>query len=178
MNAKIVLFSVMASVIFLYGCSKEFLEPDGFDFIISESGEVTTSTEEVSWKEFSKKVDGHGWKQQKSLEILDDGTTKAPDIVAGIGYYNFYFKNTDITVFNMSFHYSKDTRPIKFEDSSFFVYDKIPVKVLKVSWNHFSFIIPLYFRDVNRDRILEPVYGYVVYEKMSSSELKDLFNRE
>ena len=78
----------------------------------------------------------------------------------------------------MSFHYSKDTRPIKFEDSSFFVYDKIPVKVLKVSWNHFSCIMPLYFRDVNRDRILEPVYGYVVYEKMSYSELKDLFNRE
>ncbi len=160
--------SLVAAAWLFSGCSEELLSPDGIEFTLSESGNVTTNAEEVSLNDFSSKLIGHGWAPMTIKLILDDGSLGSLPTMTGGGYFACFIDKYDLTwfcIFPLS--KTKASYPYTFENSSI-NYGPFPaIRVLSVSKNQFSCIQN--YGILNR----KEMWCYVVYKRMSDAELEE-----
>ena len=174
------LSTALMPIFVLSGCS-EFLDPDGVDFDLTDSGKVISSSE-VSLKKFNSNVVGYGWKCVDFRDIKNDGSLLSHEdsIQDGWGPSDYFFDETTVTSFFDVMVWLKrcySTNSYRFEDSTIHIgsNNDNDIRLLKLSDSKFTCIsrIGWKYSDSGKDKDLIPHYMYFKYKKMTDKELQE-----
>lgn len=171
-----ILSAALMLIFVLSGCSA-YLDPDGVDFDLTESGEVISSSE-VSLKQFKSNVVGYGWKCVDFRDIKDDGTlaSHADSIQDGWGPTDYFFDESTVTSFfdNMAWParcYSVNN--YSFENSTVQIGSGKELRLLKLSGDKFTCVTRIGWKYPGKDKDPIPHYMYFKYKRMTEKELQE-----
>lgn len=171
-----ILSAALMLIFVLSGCSA-YLDPDGVDFDLTESGEVISSSE-VSLKQFKSNVVGYGWKCVDFRDIKDDGTLASHEdsIRDGWGPSDYFFDETTVTSFFDVMSLPKpcySTNSYRFEDSTILIGSNNVIRLLKLSDSKFTCVSRIGWKYSEKDKDPIPYYMYFKYKRMTEKELQE-----
>ena len=168
--------TLSVSILLLASCSG-FLDLDGKDFYLDETGEVFFSSV-VSLEKFTRNVVGCGWKCVDFRDIKDDGSlaTKNESLKDGWGPSDYYFDESTVTSY-----FDDMTRPARcyytynyiFDDSTIRTGSNNDIRLLNLSDGKFTCVSQIGWKYTGKNKNPIPHYMYFKYKKMTDKELQD-----